>query len=396
MNQRGYIFRPRRSKWWYGRWREEVIEKGTDGNSHIRRRQKCERLCEYSDKYRTRRDVQPLLDEKLLPFNTGRIVPESSLTVCDFAEKYFFPRALKDLRPATYHGYMMVWKGYLRARLENCSLREFRCVDASNILEALYQRHKLGRTTLGHCKVLMHVIFKSARQLGFLDAPNPVTDAKIPTAAHASEPTKAYSAQEVIAMLDTLGGTAKASVALMFFCGLRPSEARALRWEDYDAKSKTIRVARSMWRGFTNEPKTRSSIGTIPVPQVLADILDATPHASDYVLTSALGRPVDLHNFASRAIRPALAKCAVCRKERHNANGHEYKPILEWRGFYALRRGCATLATSLDTPLAAKSLLRHANVQTTAAYYIKSVPEDAVRASQKIDALFSHADGPSN
>jgi hypothetical protein len=37
--------------------------------------------------------------------------------------------------------------------------------------------------------------------------------------------------------------------------------------------------------------------------------------------------------------------------------------------------------------MAAKSLLRHSNVQTTAARYIKSVPEDAPRAVEKIDAL---------
>ena len=109
-----------------------------------------------------------------------------------------------------------------------------------------------------------------------------------------------------------------------------------------------------------------------------------------YNLQGALRRTIPLtdrggvllrDNLAARVIRPALAKCSTCPKEKHAANGHEYQPFGSWRGFYALRRGCATLATSLDTPLAAKSLLRHSNVQTTAAYYIKSVPEDAVRAS---------------
>jgi hypothetical protein len=64
------------------------------------------------------------------------------------------------------------------------------------------------------------------------------------------------------------------------------------------------------------------------------------------------------------------------------------RPIAEWRGWYAFRRGAATLATSLDSPLAAKSLLRHANVATTEQFYIKSVPAEAVRAVEKMDALF--------
>lgn len=360
-----------------------------DGTARVIRVQRCEKLCEVCDRYRCKRDVQPLLDQKLKALNENQTSPESTLPVCKYTEKYFLPTAERETRPATYHGYRMLWKGYLRPWLQEIRLRDFRCVDATNLLDQLHRKHSLGRTTLGHCKTLLHVIFKHAKTSGFLDGQNPITDAKIPKAASTGQPTHAYSPQEVVAMMDALEGTAKLSIATMFFCGLRPSEARGLKWEDYDAKTKTLRICRSMWRGFTNEGKTESSLGLVPVPTILADLLDAAPRASEYVLTSALGNPIDLHNFASRTIRPALETCAVCREEKHKANGHEYKPIAEWRGFYALRRGCATLATSLDTALAAKSLLRHSNVQTTSQYYIKSVPEDAVRAAQKIDALFA-------
>jgi hypothetical protein len=40
--------------------------------------------------------------------------------------------------------------------------------------------------------------------------------------------------------------------------------------------------------------------------------------------------------------------------------------------------------------------LRHSNVATTNKYYIKDVPEDALRASQKFDALFDRADTTPN
>jgi hypothetical protein len=41
-------------------------------------------------------------------------------------------------------------------------------------------------------------------------------------------------------------------------------------------------------------------------------------------------------------------------------------------------------------------ILRHANISTTDQFYIKSVDADAVRAMQKIDALFAQGDGPAN
>jgi hypothetical protein len=111
---------------------------------------------------------------------------------------------------------------------------------------------------------------------------------------------------------------------------------------------------------------------------------------SGYILSSPLGNPVDLHNLASRVVIPRLAHCAECaeEKKKHGTNGHEFQSLPAWHGWYGLRRGLATLATSLDSQLAAKSLLRHSNVQTTQQFYIKSVPADALRAVEKMDALF--------
>ncbi|MGB8592758.1 MAG: hypothetical protein WA755_00070 [Candidatus Acidiferrales bacterium] len=386
MTQRGYIFK--KDGRWYGRWRQDEIAKDADGNARIVRRQHCEKLCEVSDRYRGKKDVRPLLDVKLQPLNEGRAAPESTLSVCEYAEKFFLPWAERELRPATAHGYRALWKGYLRPRLQESILRDFRCVDATNLLRDLHRAHDLGRATLKHIKSLLSAIFTHAKRAGVLDGMNPVRDAGIPRAAEDGEPTHAYSPQEVVGMLDALEGAAKLAVGLMFFAGLRPSEARGLQWEDYNPKTKMLRIERSMWRAFTTEPKTEASVGSVPVPQILADLLDTAPRASVHVLTSPAGLPVDLHNLSCRVIRPALAKCATCHEKKHEANGHEYRPVGEWRGFYALRRGCATLAASLDSPLAAKGYLRHSNIATTMTHYVKDVPSDVVRVVQKVDALF--------
>jgi hypothetical protein len=42
----------------------------------------------------------------------------------------------------------------------------------------------------------------------------------------------------------------------------------------------------------------------------------------------------------------------------------------------------------------AKGLLRHTNIATREQHYIKDVPEEAVRAVEKIDALFTKDAGP--
>jgi integrase len=394
--QRGYVFKA--AGRWYGRWREDVLEEGSDGSKAMVRRQHAEKLCDVSDEFRTKKDVQPLLDEKLKQVNAQRKSPaarkniaESTLSVGEYWTECFWPYAQREFKPSTCNGYKTLWKMYLETRLTATTMRDFRCVTATKLLLAIYDEHKLGKCTLKHCKSLLSAIFRHAKQNGVLDGENPLRDAGIPRAASTGNPTYAYTPTEVTAFLDALSGMARTAIALMFFCALRPGEARAARWEDYNPKKRTLLIRSSMWRKYLTDPKTPESAAIQIVPEILADILAETQRNDGYILTSPLGKSIELYNLTTRVIVPALSRCAKCHEEKaeHAKKDHEFQPLPKWRGFYALRRGLGTLATSIDTQMGAKGLLRHSNIATTQQFYIKDVPEDAVRAVAKIDALFS-------
>jgi integrase len=387
-HQKGHIWRIGKS--WFGRWYQDELDTSLDGERRVVRRQHAEKLCEYSDRYRSKKDVQPLLDLKLAPLNGGRARPESTLSVAAYGTEFFLPYAQRELKPSTAYGYKNLFRMYLSPRLGSVSLRDFTCGDATKLLAALHREHKLSRKSLRHCKALLSTVFTHAKRADILAGENPVKDAGIPRAAAVGKPTHAYSPEEVLTMLGALTGMARTAVALMYFCGLRPGEARAAQWENYD--SKTLRIRSSMWRTHLTDPKTAESVAAIPVAETLAEILAETRSESGFILSSPTGKPIDLQNIANRVIRPALAHCAECRKPKAGHDGkHEFKPLAEWRGWYAFRRGLATLATSIDSQLAAKSLLRHSSVATTQAFYIKSVTTEAVRAVEKMDALFRPA-----
>ena len=143
-----------------------------------------------------------------------------------------------------------------------------------------------------------------------------------------------------------------------------------------------------MWRKNLTSPKTKTSEGFVPVPRVLAEILEPFRAESGYILAGPTGVPIDLHNTASRICVPALSRCVKCGEPEHAANGHEYQPIVKWVGWYGLRRGAATFITSTVTVLAAKSLLRHKNIATTQAHYVKSLSTEAIHASEKMDGFY--------
>ena len=370
-HQEGYIWRQGRS--WYGRWREDVLEQG-----QVVRKQRSAKLADVCDRYRSKPDVRPLLAEKLRPINESRTRPEGTLPVADFVESFYFPFVEENFKPSTVMGYKTLWEIYLAPRLGRIVLRDFRTVDAATLLADIHRAHGLGRSTLKHIKSFLSGVFTYAKNQGAFDGVNPIRDAMIPKKAAKPEETHAATPDEVLAMMDALdkAGERKASaaVALMFFTGLRPGEARGVCWEDFD--DKRLNVRQSVWHTHTTSPKTEGSAKPVPVIEPLGSILadlraeDKNP-SSGPILRGSYGKPLDLHNLANRVVIPTLQKANIA-----------------WHGWYALRRGVGTAVTALSKgSLAAKGLLRHSSVSTTERHYIKDVPENTLEAMKQLEAL---------
>jgi len=345
--QSGYIWKHNGA--WYDRWREDILEDGV-----VVRRQRSRKLADVCDRYRTKADVRPLLAEILRPINESRTRPEGTLPVADFVEDFYLPF------------------------VEGNFMRDFRTGDAANLLAEIFRQHNLGRSTLKHIKSFLSGAFTFAKNQGAFDGVNPIRDAMIPKKAARSVDTHAASPGEVLAIMDTLDKAneqkARAAVALMFFTGLRPGEARGVCWEDFDGKRLYIR--QSVWHTHTTSPKTESSEKPVPIIEPLKTILaelrlaDGNP-SSGSILRGPSGKPLDLHNLANRVVIPVLKKAGI-----------------KWHGWYSLRRWVGTAMTALPKDsLAAKELLRHSSVSTTERHYIKDVLENTLQAMKQLEAL---------
>jgi integrase len=364
-HQTGYIWKKGHA--WYGRWYEDILVDG-----HVQRRPRARQLAPYNDRYRNVKDVRPILDDILKPINTGQSSPHGTMTVAAYYEQFFLPRAQAELKPSTVVGYKWIWKTYLSPRLQSAVMRDFQCVDATNLLADIYAEHGVSRKTLRLCKGLLSSVFSHAMQTQRLSIVHPIAKAAIPRKALKGNPTHATSESEAIAILNALDGISRTSVALIFFCGLRPGEARGARWEDYDGQR--LQIRRSVWRTHIDVPKTEGSVAPVPVIEPLRSILNGQRGERGFILAGPSGKPINLSNLARRVIVPALQKKQI-----------------PWYGWYALRRGIATLATAVENTLAAKGLLRHTNVSTTSQFYVKDAPEETQSAMAKIEKRFRNA-----
>jgi integrase len=415
--QKGYLFH--RGNSWFLRYYD------TDATG--KRVQKCEKLkVAYGGAYRTRRSVQPFIDEILAPLNSGLLNPQATMLVTDFVDTIYLPQYVeKRLRPASLKQYRDVWKNHLKNRMSKLTLRSFRTVHGEQMLADISAKVNLGRSSLRHCKAFLSGAFKQAKRLGILDGINPVMDVSIPRVPEPEEDTYAYNLNEIKTMLAVLPLSkeqpAWTVVQTAAFTGLRKSEIRGLAWENFDGKELSVKRSvwgtkklavklegNSAWGGVANEPKTKRSRASIPVVKQLADALEAhrlrmgvLAQPSLPIFQAGNGQPLNLDNLVRRVIVPALSRCAICKKQEdeHKPEGHVFErdsSLPLWHGWHAFRRGLATNLHTLGVDdKTIQAILRHSNIGITQNIYIKSVNESQVSAmdslSEKFEICNDHA-----
>jgi len=255
----------------------------------------------------------------------------------------------------------------------------------------------MKRSSLVHLKNLLSLFFDEALRLGCADPMkgNPARLVKIPRAPEGDE-THSYSLRDVETMIAVLPEPAATVCAVAAFAGLRRAELRGVCWEDYDGEQ--IMVMRSVWEGFSNEPKTKRSKSPVPVIPRLQAILTAHKLTNGkpvkgFMFANAKGKSANLNNLLNRQILPVLNRCGVCRNGKLDhtpEDSHEYVrdgSLPKWHGFHSFRRGLATTLYALGVDdVMVQQILRHQSVSVTRKHYIKTVPEQSVSAMAKLEA----------
>jgi integrase len=115
------------------------------------------------------------------------------------------------------------------------------------------------------------------------------------------------------------------------------------------------------------------------------------------IIANSLRKPLSLGGVVNRVILPALNRCEACGKAEsdHKKANHSYKRdarLPEWHGWHAARRGLGSNLYPLGVPeLVIQRILRHANVSTTATYYIKTAADDVRKAMTTLENRITEA-----
>jgi integrase len=366
---------------WVLRFREE-----REVNGAIKRVRATEILAPYSDfpekpteeiLEQVRKRYQEKIAKLLAPGNKNTAPVMGVATVAEFIEHNYFPRlewrltvpAGNELHiePSTIEGYRDILKIHVKDNpIAKIKLRNFTTRDGQRFLESLNQA--LSHQTHMRIKNFLRGVFTWAIADGAFTEMNPMENTKAggSTKKRTTGLTErerkiqasnehAYTLEEVAEMMDKLPEPARTVCAVAAFTGLTRSELRGLKWQDYDGES--ISVQRKIWNTHVGPPKTEAREAGIYVIPLLRKILTkykaAFPSLGEGWIFRGekLLRPLDLDNLSRRDIPQYI-------------NG-------AWFGWHAFRRGLGTrLNEARVDDKDIQSILRHADVSTTQAYYI--------------------------
>ena len=394
-HQQGQICK--RGSNWVLRYHEDRIVDG-----QVRRVRTMKALAPYSEYpykvNKTNNQLRSVLGDKINAILSGvngqtNSAVEATLTLGEFIERRYFPRLDQRLNipagnelhiePSTVKGYQDIWKVHVQKNpVAKIRLRDFTAKNGQQFLESLPQN--LSHQTHLRIKNFLRGVLTWAITSEALTGSNPMEETKAGgrtkkaglegltlrekkiRASH----EHAYTLEEVADMLDKLPEPARTVCAVAAFTGLSRSELRGLKWEDYGGE--TISVQRKIWGEHVGAPKTEArEAGVFVVPilrKILAKYKAAFPAGEDGWIFRGekMMRPLDLDNLSRREIPQYV-------------NG-------AWFGWHAFRRGLGTRLNEAgvnDKDI--QSILRHADVSTTQAYYILPNHERAQAGMKKLE-----------
>lgn len=198
---------------------------------------------------------------------------------------------------------------------------------------------------------------KFAKDKLVLPSPLPFSGAKLPKRGSTRYQSKIDATVLISDAQEELKGAPFQIFLLALLCGLRKREIDLLMWSQVDFTAAQIRIERTEWF----EPKSEDSIGTVDLdPELLGLLRYWKAHAVGPFVIESKRKP---HHDVSRLnyrCQPAFEDLYTwLRTKGITAN----KPLHE------LRKELGALLASSQGIFAAQSVLRHAQISTTAAYY---------------------------
>lgn len=192
-----------------------------------------------------------------------------SMAFESFALEWLATWAIVKLKASGYREYEGIVRRHLIPELGESLLVD---ISPQQIQSFVARKIAVGLSprTVGNHIIVLKRVLETAVDYGLL-AENPVDKVAMPRIERSEMSFLLPS--ELSQLIEATSPPWKLLLALPAFIGLRKGEVLALQWSDIDLDAMTISISRSMRGGIVTTPKTRGSIATLPLPELVSSLM---------------------------------------------------------------------------------------------------------------------------
>ena len=329
------------------------------------------------------KEARKVMHRLINDMEQNKIVKKNHKTVEEWMEEWI-TLYLPNVEETTRVGYKTKLRCYIKPALGDIliySLRADHVQKMVNDMQARGLSPKNIRDTFNNINAAM----KKAVVLRYIPF-NPCEGVVLPKLKKYR--AKVYDNQMIHTLLDTANGTDMyLPVLLGVTVGLRRGEMLALRWDDIDFKTNTIKVRNNMVNGengiIIKAPKSEAGIRDIKVgDEVMAELKKARLKYMEDALTSPIFQNL---NFVIRQEDGSpLHPDSMTRKWSRFLKDNDLPHIR----LHDLRHSNATaLIQAGVNPRVVQQRLGHSDVNITLNTYTHVLPEMDIDAAEKLDAI---------
>lgn len=339
---------------------------------------------------KTQKELEDAKREVIAHYVEGRAAMSDRL-LGDYAVQWFNVVKAPGLSPSSLESYRTALNKDILPQLGE---RNLRAITATELQAFVNGYAGMSATKITVICAALSGLFDSACADGLI-AQNPMDYVHKPKATPAAEKT-ILSADQRRAVEQVCASDPRAVyLALMYYLGLRPGEARGLMWSDIDFDARTIHIQRDIdykAGGKVGQLKTPKSNRVIPLPDALSAVLSGFRGLPNtFIVQGAKGGSL-ARVSAERLWCELMIDCGLVVPAA-SSNYRDGDPRAHWTPIitpHALRHNFASMCweNGLDAYTAMR-LLGHSSIKTTMDIYTHLSDAQLHQIGSKVDAMFS-------
>ena len=339
---------------------------------------------------KTQKELEDAKREVIAHYIEGRAAVSDRL-LGDYAVRWFNVIKAPGLSPSSLESYRTALNKDILPQLGE---RNLRAITATELQAFVNSYAGMSATKITVVCAALSGLFDAACADGLITQ-NPMDYVRKPKATPAAEKTILSDDQRRAVERVCASGQRAFYLALMYYLGLRPGEARGLQWGDIDFAERTIHIQRDIdykAGGKVGQLKTPKSNRVIPLPDALSAVLSGfrgLPGA--FIVQGAKGGAL-ARVSAERLWCELMIDCNLVVPAA-SSNYRDGDPRAHWTPIitpHTLRHNFASMCweSGIDAYTAMR-LLGHSSIKTTMDIYTHLSDAQLHQIGGKVDAMFS-------